>query len=147
MIDLDPRTNTDDRLEPIGDTLPVVVGQDETKTTTIAQGLEPEIEKQLRDTLWRNRDLFAWTTADMLGIHPSVMSHRLSLCKEARPVAQKKRKMGEEWTLYVDGASGRAASGAGIVLEGPKGFLVEHSLIFKLKTSNNQAEYEALVAG
>ncbi|XP_014498083.1 uncharacterized protein LOC106759429 [Vigna radiata var. radiata] len=51
------------------------------------------------------------------------------------------------WSLYVDGASGKNASGAGIVLEGPNGFLLEHSLLFKFKTSNNQAEYEALVAG
>lgn len=53
----------------------------------------------------------------------------------------------EEWVLYVDGASGRTVSGAGVVLEGPNGFLMEHSLIFKFKTSNNQAEYEALLAG
>ncbi|XP_014498356.1 uncharacterized protein LOC106759610 [Vigna radiata var. radiata] len=53
----------------------------------------------------------------------------------------------EEWVLYVDGASGRTVSGAGVVLEGPNSFLMEHSLIFKFKTSNNQAEYEALLAG
>ncbi|XP_047156021.1 uncharacterized protein LOC124827081 [Vigna umbellata] len=53
----------------------------------------------------------------------------------------------DEWNLYVDGASGRSISGAYIVLEGPNGFLLEHSLIFKFKVSNNQAEYEALVAG
>lgn len=51
------------------------------------------------------------------------------------------------WNLYVDGASRRDACGAGIVLEGPNGFLLEHSLLFKFKTSNNQAEYEALVVG
>lgn len=52
-----------------------------------------------------------------------------------------------EWTLYVDGASGRTVSGASVVLEGPNRFLMEHSLIFKFKASNNQAEYEALLAG
>lgn len=35
----------------------------------------------------------------------------------------------------------------GVVLEGPNGFMLEHSLMFKFKASNNQAEYEALVAG
>lgn len=49
------------------------------------------------------------------------------------------------WNLYVDGASGKSTSGAGIVLEGPNGFLLEHSLLLKFKTSNNQAEYEALI--
>jgi len=43
-----------------------------------------------------NRDLFAWSSADMPGIHLDVMSHKLVIFKEARPVAQKKRKMGEE---------------------------------------------------
>ncbi|XP_014511473.1 uncharacterized protein LOC106770166 [Vigna radiata var. radiata] len=96
MADLDPRTNTEDRLEPLGETQPVIVGKDLTQVTTIARGLEEEVEKKLRATLWRNRDLFAWTAADMPGIHPSIMSHRLSLFREARPIAQKKRKMGEE---------------------------------------------------
>ncbi|XP_014501831.1 uncharacterized protein LOC106762433 [Vigna radiata var. radiata] len=53
----------------------------------------------------------------------------------------------DQWSLYVNGASGRQNSGAGIVLEGPNGFLLEYSLVFKFKASNNQAEYEALVAG
>lgn len=33
------------------------------------------------------------------------------------------------------------------MLEGPNGFLLEHALVFKFHVSNNQAEYEALVAG
>lgn len=45
MADLDPRTNTDDRLELMGETLPVIVGNETTQTTSTAHGLEPEIEK------------------------------------------------------------------------------------------------------
>nr|KYP44754.1 Retrovirus-related Pol polyprotein from transposon opus [Cajanus cajan] len=37
--------------------------------------------------------------------------------------------------------------GAGIVLEGPGGILLEQSLRFEFRASNNQAEYEALLAG
>jgi len=33
---------------------------------------------------------------DMTGIDPRIMTHRLSVCKEAKPVAQKKRRLGEE---------------------------------------------------
>lgn len=51
------------------------------------------------------------------------------------------------WKLYVDGSSGRQGGGARIVLEGPNGIKIEQSLIFQFKVSNNQAEYEALVAG
>jgi len=42
------------------------------------------------------RDMFAWTAADMLGVDPSIIIHTLSICREAWPVTQKKRKLGEE---------------------------------------------------
>jgi ribonuclease HI len=49
--------------------------------------------------------------------------------------------------LSVDGSSNKRGSGAGIVLEGPDGIQIEQSLRFNFKASNNQAEYEALIAG
>lgn len=38
----------------------------------------------------------------MSGVHPSVMSNKLSLFKEALPVAQKKRRLGVENRRTVD---------------------------------------------
>nr|KYP51935.1 Retrovirus-related Pol polyprotein from transposon 297 family [Cajanus cajan] len=51
------------------------------------------------------------------------------------------------WTLHVDGSSNQQGSGADIILEGPGRVVIEQSLRFGFKTSNNQAEYEALLAG
>jgi len=51
------------------------------------------------------------------------------------------------WLLSVDGSSKQQGSGAGVILEGPNGVLIEQSLRFVVKASNNQAEYEALIAG
>jgi len=51
------------------------------------------------------------------------------------------------WTMHVDGSSNPQGAGAGIVLEGPGDILIEQSLRFNFKTSNNQAEYEAIIAG
>jgi len=51
------------------------------------------------------------------------------------------------WVLSVDGSSNQQGSGAGIILEGPNGLLIEQALRFAFKASNNQAEYEALIAG
>lgn len=102
MADLDPRTNTNDRLESLGETQPVIVRKDDSQTTTMARGLETEMERVIVSVLWRNRDLFTWTAADMSGIHPSAMSHKLALFKEARPVAQKKRRMGEEMRKAIE---------------------------------------------
>ncbi|GAU24437.1 hypothetical protein TSUD_364210 [Trifolium subterraneum] len=53
----------------------------------------------------------------------------------------------QPWTLSVDGASNIRGSGPWVVLEGPDGVLIEQSLRFAFKASNNQAEYEALIAG
>jgi ribonuclease HI len=51
------------------------------------------------------------------------------------------------WLLSVDGSYNLKGSGAGIILEGPDDILIEQSLRFEFKASNNQAEYEALIVG
>ena len=51
------------------------------------------------------------------------------------------------WVLFVDGSSNLKGSRAGIILEGPDGIMIKQSLRFSFKASNNQAEYEALIAG
>jgi len=56
-------------------------------------------------------------------------------------------ELGSQWMLSVDGSSNQQRSGVGIILEGPNGVLIEQALRFAFNTSNNQAEYEALIAG
>nr|KYP36432.1 Uncharacterized protein Mb2253c family [Cajanus cajan] len=51
------------------------------------------------------------------------------------------------WTLHVDGSSNSKGGGAGIILEGSNQVTLEKSLKFSFKVTNNQAEYEALLAG
>ncbi|GKU96176.1 hypothetical protein SLEP1_g9443, partial [Rubroshorea leprosula] len=51
------------------------------------------------------------------------------------------------WVLYVDGAASIEGSGARVVLVGPDGFKSEYALRFKFQTTNNVAEYEALIYG
>ncbi|XP_072062101.1 uncharacterized protein [Arachis hypogaea] len=51
------------------------------------------------------------------------------------------------WSLYVDGSSNKAKSEAGVILKSDQGTRIELSLRFEFPTSNNQAEYEALLAG
>nr|KYP54333.1 Retrovirus-related Pol polyprotein from transposon 17.6 [Cajanus cajan] len=66
---------------------------------------------------------------------------------ELTPPAEEGTVRETQWILSVDGASNLGGSGAGIVLEGPEGILLEQSLRFEFRASNNQAEYEALLAG
>ena len=51
------------------------------------------------------------------------------------------------WKLYVDGASNAQGSGAGLILTSPEGIDIKYALRFGFHTSNNEAEYEAVIAG
>ena len=51
------------------------------------------------------------------------------------------------WALHVDGASSSKGCGAGVILEKEDEIIVELSIKFDFSVSNNQAEYEALIAG
>ena len=37
----------------------------------------------------------------MPGIHPSIIYHKLVICPQAKPISQKKMRMGEEWCKAV----------------------------------------------
>jgi len=50
---------------------------------------------------------------------------------------------GFRWVLSIDGSSYQQGSGAGVILEGPDGLMIEQALRFAFKASNNQAKYEA----
>ncbi|CAL9010974.1 unnamed protein product [Prunus brigantina] len=51
------------------------------------------------------------------------------------------------WKLHVDGSANQQGCGAGLVLTTPDGNKLEYALRFSFRTSNNEAEYEALLAG
>ena len=50
------------------------------------------------------------------------------------------------WKLYVDGATNAQGSGAGLILTSPEGIEIEYALRFGFQASNNEAEYEAIIA-
>ena len=51
------------------------------------------------------------------------------------------------WKLFVDGATNTQGSGAGLILTSLEGIDIEYVLRFKFQASNNEAEYEAVIAG
>ncbi|XP_038971178.1 uncharacterized protein LOC120104328 [Phoenix dactylifera] len=50
------------------------------------------------------------------------------------------------WVLYVDGSSTLGGSEAGLILTSPDGVVAEQALRLEFPASNNEAEYEALIA-
>ena len=63
------------------------------------------------------------------------------------PEKEKEQTPKEYWVLNFDGASKTNSSGAGLVLQSPEGFIVEYAIKLDFPTTNNEAEYEALIAG
>lgn len=69
---------------------------------------------------------------------------------EVRPEIEREdmvtpREVEPSWKLYVDGSVTKEKSGAGIILVNPDGFKYKYALEFNFSTSNNAAEYEALI--
>ncbi|GJW49299.1 reverse transcriptase domain-containing protein [Tanacetum coccineum] len=53
----------------------------------------------------------------------------------------------EPWTLFTDGSSCVDGSGAGLILTNPEGTEFTYAMRFRFEATNNEAEYEALIAG
>ena len=51
------------------------------------------------------------------------------------------------WKLSVDRAANAQGSGARLILTSPEGIDIEYALRFGFQSSNNEAEYEAVIAG
>ena len=51
------------------------------------------------------------------------------------------------WKIYVDGASNAKGSGTGVVIITLDETVIEQSIRLDFKTSNNEAEYKAVLAG
>ncbi|XP_027362507.1 uncharacterized protein LOC113870106 [Abrus precatorius] len=75
------------------------------------------------------------------------LAGRLVLADFVNEFTVQRQTTSDMWNLHVDGSSNRLGSGAGVILEGLNAFAIEQSIRFGFKASNNQAEYEALLAG
>ncbi|KAL0430421.1 UNVERIFIED_CONTAM: hypothetical protein Sradi_0668100 [Sesamum radiatum] len=57
------------------------------------------------------------------------------------------RQITEWWKIFVDGSATSQGSGAGVIIETPQGDRLQYAIKFNFAASNNEAEYEALIAG
>jgi len=94
LVNLEPRLN-EALIEP-SEGLRSLPLRDEEHTTHIKSYLKSVDDKLVSQTLIDKAGLFAWTTSNMLGVSSNIIIHHLSVYKEAKSFAQKKRKMGEE---------------------------------------------------
>uniref|UniRef100_A0A151UDF3 Transposon Ty3-G Gag-Pol polyprotein n=1 Tax=Cajanus cajan TaxID=3821 RepID=A0A151UDF3_CAJCA len=97
ITDLDPRSDShDERPSPVDELDDLQIGKLPGQSTKISRQLTPELRQQLEAEILKNADLFAWSSANMSGIDADFICHKLAIHKEAKPVAQWKRKVGDE---------------------------------------------------
>nr|KYP34993.1 Transposon Ty3-I Gag-Pol polyprotein [Cajanus cajan] len=97
ITDLDPRSDVhDERPSPVDELGDLQIGKLPGQTTKISRQLTLKLRQQLEAEILKNADLFAWSSTDMPGIDAEFMCHRLAIHKEAKPIAQMKRKVGGE---------------------------------------------------
>ncbi|KAK3007246.1 hypothetical protein RJ639_016077 [Escallonia herrerae] len=85
------------RGEPVENLVSIEVypGEEE-KTVRIGSNLKEDTKLVLVNLLRTYADVFAWTAADMPGINPKVITHRLNVDPSKKPVKQKKRTFAPE---------------------------------------------------
>nr|XP_029145858.1 uncharacterized protein LOC114924745 [Arachis hypogaea] len=101
LADLDARLDGQPRPEPEGDMEKLQIGPIKEEYTFINRNLPYDLKEELSQLLKQNRDLFAFTPADMPGINPDLMSHHLAVDPLAKPVAQRRRKMSPDRAAEV----------------------------------------------
>jgi len=80
------------------------------------------------------------------GPRPAIKAQALADFLAESTAHVEKNSQPRPWKLYVDDSSTKGGNGAGLIIESPTRARYEHALKFMFKASNNEAEYEALVA-
>ena len=96
MDELDMRDEVLTRPEPSEELEPVLLDDDLEHLAYIGSKLTEDLKSLLTQFLRQNRDVFAWKQADMGGIYPTVITHRLNTSQSFKPVKQKRRSFAAE---------------------------------------------------
>ena len=96
MDELDMRDKMLTRPEPSEELEPVSLDDDPEHLAYIDSKLAEELKSLLTHFLRQNKEVFAWKQADMGGIDPTVITHRLNVSPFFKPIKQKRRSFALE---------------------------------------------------
>jgi hypothetical protein len=103
LTDLDPRGEFQhQRPEPEGDSVEIQVGEKLEQVVKVGKNLPSNVMKNMTKVLQDNKDIFAWVALDMPGVDPEFCCHRLAIREGSRPIAQQKRRMGQERATAIE---------------------------------------------
>ena len=96
LDELDLRDEVLTRPEPSEELEPVLLDDNPEHLTYIGSKLAEDLKNLLIHFLRQNKDVFAWKQADMGGIDPTVITHRLNVSPSFKPIKQKRRSFAPE---------------------------------------------------
>ena len=114
MDELDMRDEVFTRPEPSEELEPVSLDDDPEHLAYIGSKLTEDLKSLLTQFLRQNRDVFAWKQADMGGIDPIVITHRLNTSPSFKPVKQKRRSFAPERQKAINKEVGKLLQVGGI---------------------------------
>ena len=93
---LDMRDEVLTRPEPSKELEPVSLDDDPEHLAYIGSKLAKDLKSLLTQFLRQNKDIFAWRQADMGGIDPTIIAHKLNTDPSFKPIKQKRRSFAPE---------------------------------------------------
>ena len=91
LDEIDMRDEVNTRPDPSEELEPVLSDDNPEHLAYIGSKLAEDLRSLLTHFLKQNKDVFAWKQADMGGIDPAIITHRLNVCPSFKPVKQKRR--------------------------------------------------------
>ena len=89
LDELDIRDEVNTRPEPSEELEPVPLDNNPEHLAYISSKLTEDLRSLLTHFLRQNKDLFAWKQADMGGIDPAIITHRLNVNPSFKPVKKR----------------------------------------------------------
>ena len=89
----------------------------------------------------------AQALADFIAKFSTIPDRDTLVNRDPNPASPEWTDDSKTWILYIDGASNQSRCRVGIILTDPKGVECSHYFRFEFRATNNEAEYEALLAG
>jgi hypothetical protein len=80
-----------------------------------------------------------------ISYHPRIALKSQILANFIVKYSGQEQNPGEEWVLYVDGASSQQGSGSGVTVISTQGDVLNYALHLMFLVTNNIAEYEAMI--
>ena len=107
LDELDMHDEVLTRPKPSEELEPVSLDDDPEHLVYIGSKLAEHLKGPLTHFLRQNKDVFSWKQADMGGIDPKLITHRLNISPSFKPVKQKRRSFTPERQKVINDEVGK----------------------------------------